>query len=140
MPIVEIRRHAERALVSGPPALSPAGRAMAEALGAELTRANGPFALVVSSPLNRAKETATLVGGRLDAVDPALLPDVGGANIFGELATLASWAKVLERQDALTFAKEQVRAWTAIAGRVGAKDRALAISHSGIIHLPAMHP
>lgn len=134
MPLLEVRRHAERALLTRDSALTEAGRRMAASLG------GGSYALVLSSPLHRAQETARLIGGRLDATDPALLPDIGGSGIFGAAATLGSWAALLrERTDARAFADAQVAAWSAIAKRVREHERVLAISHSGIIDLPALH-
>ena len=100
------------------------------------------FALVLSSPLPRAKETALTIAGRLDAVEPGFLPEMGGAigdRIFGEMRTLADWAEVLrEREDARKFATEQLATWARVAMRVGEKDRVLAVSHGGIIELPAL--
>jgi broad specificity phosphatase PhoE len=139
VPILEIRRHAERTDRSNEQsALSAAGRAMAESLAKRAPQ----FALVLSSPLPRAKETAHLIAGRLDAVEPGFLPEMGGVigdRIFGEMRTLADWAEVLrEREDARKFATEQLAAWARVAMRVGEKDRVLAISHGGIIELPAL--
>ena len=119
-------------------ALSPAGRAMSESLAKRTPK----FALVLSSPLPRAKETAQLIAGRLDAVEPGFLPEMGGVigdRIFGEMRTLTDWADVLrEREDARKFATEQLATWARVAMRVGEKDRVLAISHGGIIELPAI--
>src|SRR3989454_4269513 len=139
MPILEIRRHAERSdKGNDQSALSPAGRAMAEALAKRKEK----YALVLSSPLPRAKETAQLIAGRLAAVESGLLPEMGGVigdRIFGELRTLADWALVLrEREDARTFAAEQLATWAGIARRVKDNDRVLAVSHGGIIELPAL--
>src|SRR5438067_8240014 len=139
MPLLEIRRHAERArLKDNESSLSPAGRAMAEALAKRAPK----FALVLSSPLPRAKETAQLIAGRLDAIDAGLLPEMGGVigdRIFGEMRTLTDWQSVLrEREDARAFAMEQLTTWAQIASRIGDKDRALAVSHGGIIALPAL--
>ena len=139
MPLLEIRRHAERADKGDDrSALTPAGRAMAEALAKRAPK----FALVLSSPLPRAKETAQLIAGRLDAIDADLLPEMGGVigdRIFGEMRTLSDWQDVLrEREDARAFAAEQLKAWSRIAARIGDKDRALAVSHGGIIELPAL--
>ena len=139
MPLLEIRRHAERTdRGSEQSALSPAGRAMAESLAKRAPR----FALVLSSPLPRAKETAQTIAGRLDAVEPGFLPEMGGVigdRIFGEMRTLADWAEVLrERDDARKFATEQLATWARVAMRVGEKDRVLAVSHGGIIELPAI--
>lgn len=139
MPILEIRRHAQRIeLADNQSALSPAGREMC----ARLAKAAPKYALVVSSPLPRAKETAERIGGRLDAVEPGLLPDLGSyaSSLFGELRTLADWARLLkEHPDASKFAEEQLPTWARIASRVGDKDRVLAVSHGGIIELPAIY-
>ena len=139
MSVLEIRRHAERTdRGNEQSALSAAGSQMAKAL----SKKSGPFGLVLSSPLPRAKETAQLISGRLDAVEPGFLPEMGGAigdRIFGEMRTLADWAEVLrEREDARKFATEQLATWARIAMRVGEKDRVLAVSHGGIIDLPAI--
>jgi broad specificity phosphatase PhoE len=139
VPILEIRRHAERTdRGNEQSALSAAGGEMAKSL----SKKSGPFALVLSSPLPRAKETAQLIGGRLDATEPGFLPEMGGAigdRIFGEMRGLADWAEVLrEREDARKFATEQLATWARIAMRVGEKDRVLAVSHGGIIELPAI--
>lgn len=139
MPVLEIRRHAERAdRPDNESALSPAGHAMAGALA----KRAGRFALVVASPLPRAKETAQLIAGRLDAIEAGLLPDMGGIagnQLYGELRTLADWSRLLrEREDARRFALDQLRTWGALASRVGERDTILAISHGGIIELPAL--
>jgi broad specificity phosphatase PhoE len=136
---VEVRRHAERTdRGNEQSALSAAGRVMAESL----SRRAPKFALVLSSPLPRAKETAQAIAGRLDAVEPGFLPEMGGVigeRIFGEMRTLADWAEVLrEREDARKFAKDQLATWARVAMRVGDKDRVLAVSHGGIIELPAI--
>jgi broad specificity phosphatase PhoE len=128
MSMLEVRRHAERGMQS---VLTPRGEAAARAL------AGTKYALVLSSPLERAKRTAELVGGRLDATEPGLLPDIGGAGVFGAMATLAEWRALLRSDPkARAFANEQLATWARIAGRVGQKDRVLVISHGGIIELP----
>lgn len=111
--------------------LTARGEAAARAL------AGTTYALVVSSPLERAKRTAELVGGRLDLTEAGLLPDIGGAGVFGAMATLAEWRALLRSDPkARAFASEQLSTWARIAARVGPKDRALVISHGGIIELP----
>ncbi len=137
--MLEIRRHAERTdRGNEQSALSRAGLEMAKVL----SKKAGPFALVLSSPLPRAKETAQTIAGRLDAVETGFLPEMGGVigdRIFGEMRTLADWAEVLrEREDARKFATEQLATWARVAMRVGEKDRVLAVSHGGIIELPAI--
>jgi broad specificity phosphatase PhoE len=137
--LLEIRRHAERTdRANEQSSLSAGGRAMA----ASLAKRAGPYILVLSSPLPRAKETAQLIAGRLDAVEPGLLPELGGAigdRIWGEMRTLADWASLLrEHDEARKFAAEQLATWARIASRVQDKERALAVSHGGIIELPAI--
>ena len=138
MSVLEIRRHAERVnLADNQSALSAAGRAMCERLAKDAPK----YALVVSSPLPRAKETAERITGRLDGVDAALLPDLGGAaaKMFGEMRTLADWALLMRTDEsARHFAEEQLPAWARIASRVGEKDRVLAVTHGGILDLPAI--
>jgi broad specificity phosphatase PhoE len=139
VPTLEIRRHAERTdRGNEQSALSAAGRATALSLAKRAVT----YALVLSSPLPRAKETAQLIAGRLDAVEPGFLPEMGGVigdRIFGEMRTLADWSEVLrEREDARTFATEQLATWARVAMRVGDKDRVLAVSHGGIIELPTL--
>jgi len=139
LPIIEIRRHAERTdRGKDHSGLSAAGRAMVESL----SRSAPKFTLVLSSPLPRAKETALTIAGRLDAVEPGFLPEMGGVigdRIFGEMRTLADWTEILrEREDARKFATEQLATWARVAMRVGEKDRVLAVSHGGIIELPAI--
>ncbi len=138
MPILDIRRHAQRQNTDDQQsALSTAGRAMCENLAKGAPR----YALVVASPLPRAKETAQRIAGRLDAVEPALLPDLGShaSSLFGEKRTLADWARILgDSADGRRFADEQLPAWARLAARVGEKDRVLAISHGGIVDLPAV--
>ena len=138
MSVLEIRRHAERVNpADNQSALSPAGRAMCERLAKDAPE----YALVVSSPLPRAKETAERIAHRLDGVDPALLPDLGGAaaRMFGEMRTLADWALLMRTDEsARRFAEEQLPAWARIASRVGDRDRVLAVSHGGIVDLPAI--
>src|SRR5207249_11187721 len=124
MPLIEIRRHAERAdPKNNQGSLSEAGRAMAETLAKRAPK----FALVLSSPLPRAKETAQLIAGRLDAVDAGLLPEMGsviGDRIFGDMQTLADWSGVLsERADARSFDGEQLQALAPIEGRVSVGGR-----------------
>ncbi len=121
MSILDIRRHAERVnLADNESALSAAGRAMCERLAKDAPK----YALVVASPLPRG-----------------LLPDLGGAaaRMFGEMKTLGDWARLM-RDDASAqrFAEEQLPTWARIARRVGDRDRVLAVSHGGIVDLPAI--
>src|SRR5258707_2922222 len=83
---LEVRRHAERGM--GTP-LTPRGEATARAL------AGTAYALVVSSPLERAMRTAELIGGRPDATEPRLFSHISGAGGFGPMATLPGWGRLL---------------------------------------------
>jgi broad specificity phosphatase PhoE len=138
MPVLDIRRHAQRrSLDDQQSALSTEGIAMCE----RLAKTAPKYALVVSSPLPRAKETAQRIAGRLDAVEPGLLPDLGGqaAQLFGEMRTLSDWDRLMGRDEAARkFADEQLPVWSRLASRVGENDHALAISHGGIVDLPAI--
>src|SRR5256885_13213361 len=121
MSVVGVRRHAERGRATP---LTPRGEQTARAL------AGTSYALVVSSPLERAKRTAELVGGRLDATEPGLLPDIGGAGVFGPMQTLAEWPALLRPDPkAREVAHEQLQTRARIAPRVGPKERLLAIPH-----------
>ena len=138
MPILDIRRHAQRQNIDDQQsALSTAGHAMCE----KLAKAAPRYTLVVASPLPRAKETAERIAGRVDAIEAALLPDLGSyaSSLFGEMKTLADWARLLrEHPDGRRFGDEQLPAWARIASRVGEKERVLAVSHGGIVDLPAV--
>ncbi|GAC1698884.1 MAG: hypothetical protein NVS9B6_09770 [Candidatus Limnocylindrales bacterium] len=128
MSVLEIRRHTERGATG---TITEAGIAAARAL------AGTPYALVVASPLERAKRTAELIGGRLDAIEPGLLPDIGGAGIYGDMGALVDWRRLLrEDAQAKALADEQLATWSRLISRVGPKDTVLAISHGGIIELP----
>jgi len=132
MATVEVRRHAERA---GPTesgsALSPAGRAMAE----RLARRAPAYTVVAASPLPRAKETAIIVGGRLDLADPALLPNLSQ---IVQVRTIEEYLPLLaagERERAL--ADEQAGAWARFAAAAG-DGTALVVTHGGVIELAAL--
>jgi len=138
VPVLDIRRHAQRQNTNDQQsALSTAGIAMCE----KLAKTAPKYALVVSSPLPRAKETAQRIAGRLDAVEPGLLPDLGGqaAQLFGEMRTLVDWERLMGRDEtARKFAEEQLPVWSRLASRVKESDRVLAVSHGGIVDLPAI--
>ncbi|HET8568904.1 MAG TPA: histidine phosphatase family protein [Candidatus Limnocylindria bacterium] len=127
MATLEIRRHAERGAGA---VLSPAGVRAAEALARGAPR----YAVVTSSPLPRAMETARLVGGRLDGTEPALLPDLAQ---LVQLRTIEEHASLLGEARERELAREQAAAWARIAGAAG-RGHALAIGHGGAIELGAL--
>lgn len=100
----------------------------------------GPFALVLASPALRARQTAQLIAGRLDAIEPGLLPDMSAVlplEKFQALRSLADVGTALAREpELLAFAEAQLRAWSELA-RVGDEERVLAISHGGVLELVA---
>lgn len=127
---LEVRRHAERAGPTGAgSALSPAGRAMAE----RLALAAPAYALVAASPLPRARETAAIVGGRLDLADPALLPDLAQ---LGQADSIEQYATLLDSDRERALAEEQAAAWARVAAHAGG-GHALVITHGGVIELAA---
>ena len=135
---LDVRRHAQRADGSDEDsALSQDGRAAAEMLARE----KPPYALVVATPLRRAQETARLIGGRLDASVPELLPDLGaalGSERYALMRVLADWTAFV-RYDARAqdLADGQLRVWAGLAARVGEGQSVLAVSHGGTIEIPA---
>jgi broad specificity phosphatase PhoE len=55
------------------------------------------------------------------------------------MRTLADWARLMrDDENAQRFAEEQLPTWARIAARVGDRDRVLAVSHGGIVDLPAI--
>lgn len=137
--IIDVRRHAERA--SGPAAegdLSAAGLAMARRL-----RSPGDgFALVISSPRQRARDTAIVIADRVDEIDQVLGGSPDEVLTQAQYDTLRSQEAVAEllRTSAPThrFAEEQLAFWQRVAGRVTDGERALLVTHGGNVELPAV--
>lgn len=106
-----------------------------------LARTCGPYALVAASPAVRARQTAQLIAGRLDAIEDALLPDMSGVLTSAQFMALRSLAEVralLEgAPETRRFAEAQLAYWTDIASRIRDEQRALAVSHGGLVDLVA---
>jgi len=137
--IIDVRRHAERA--SGPDALgglSAAGFALAHRLGLQ----GDGFALVISSPRERARSTATAITGRVDKIEPILdvAPDEAlTQDQYDALRSQEAVAELLRTSaPALRFAEEQLLLWERVGGRVADGGRALLVTHGGNIELPAV--
>lgn len=130
------------------PPLSDLGELQAEAAARRLA-AEGPFDLVVSSDLARARRTAEiLAGGAEVAVEPLLREyDVGEWSSLTRPEIEERWPGALARfdedrssvppggEDAATFAERVDRAGAAVAdlaGRNGA-GRVLVVTHGGVI-------
>lgn len=133
-----IRRHAERANepdASG--ALSAAGIAMARALARE----DEALALVISSPRDRARDTAAAIAGRVD--ETASFLDVASDEVltqeqYDTLLTQEDVARFLSlNASAQRFAEAQLAQWAAIAKRLPDSGRALVVTHGGNIELPS---
>lgn len=135
MRTVEVRRHAERAdRGDEESALTERGRQMCAALA----RRAGGYALVVSSPPPRAKETAELIGGRLDRVEPRLLPPMEELpqGFWERLSGISGYVELVRSHEAARrVAEEQAALWAELAAEVADGERVLAISHGGVVEL-----
>jgi len=95
-----IVRHAEAA--PGDPdelrSLTPKGREQARALGRELREQGVAADAVVTSPLLRARETATALGQGVPAIDDRLAPGATGADMREAAAGLGDTVIVVGHQ------------------------------------------
>ncbi len=138
MVTLEIRRHAERAREGDAHGgLSASGAAMARALRPDAQR----FALVVSSPHHRARETAVAMAGRVDETAEILGGSPDEALTQERYDAMRSQEDVIEllgtQPASRRFAQEQLAFWEAIACRLADGERALVITHGGNVELPA---
>jgi broad specificity phosphatase PhoE len=135
---LEIRRHAERGSEERPGrALSAAGIAAARGL----RRDADEFALVISSPRERARETAATIAGHVDETSEFLAGSPDEALTQEQYDTMRSLQDVLEliggNEHALRFAQQQLATWESIARRLRNGTIALVVTHGGNIVLPA---
>lgn len=126
---IEVRRHSLREVLS--PTLSNAGRELASEVAASSPR----FRFVVSSPLERALETAAAMGfpvGRIDPIwsDQRELPWPGTFSDYFELAH--------RHRPAYLLAAEFGRAILDVLGRIREEDAALVLTHGVTIPLAAV--
>jgi len=136
--ILEIRRHAERARKGDAHGgLTAGGAAMARAL----RRDAQPFALVISSPRERARDTAIAIAGRVDETAEGLAPSPDEALTQTQYDAMTSQEELVHllgtNDPSRRFAQEQLAVWEGIARRLGEGDRALVVTHGGNIELPA---
>jgi broad specificity phosphatase PhoE len=128
--VLELRRHSRR---SGADAnLNQSGVALARSLGASM----GPFALVVSSPAERAIQTAVAMGFAIDRIEDALaLPEQ--AQLALELDMCKSFADVamLLRASArmADYALRLRGVARELVDEIDHNQSALAISHGGVL-------
>jgi len=135
---LEIRRHAERGREEGSGrGLSAAGIAAARGL----RRSAGEFALVISSPRERARETAVEIAGHVEETSELLAGSPDEALTQQQYDTMRSLQDVLEliggNEHALRFARQQLAIWESIARRLQDGTTALVVTHGGNIVLPA---
>ena len=133
-----IRRHAEQGSEEeSEGALSAAGHAAAR----RLRRDAEEFALVVSSPRERARATAVEIAGRVDETSELLGGSPDEALTQQQYDTLRSLQDVLEliagSEHALSFARQQLATWESIARGLRDGAAALVVTHGGNIVLPA---
>ncbi|MGH2368726.1 MAG: histidine phosphatase family protein [Chloroflexota bacterium] len=135
MRYVEHRRHSIR--VQPGQHLSQAGVDLARRVGNGM----GPFQRVVTSPAPRAFETAIAMGFAVDDLLPdelSMTPDGMGAEIDWA-ANFAEYQRVAE-QGGITsrFAQQLAEYHRALAASVPEGERALIISHGGIVEASAI--
>ena len=135
---LEIRRHAERGSEEGSGrALSAAGIAAARGLRRDAEE----FALVISSPRERARETAIEIAGQVDETSEFLAGSPDKALTQQQYDTMRSLQDVLEliggNEHALRFARQQLATWESIGRRLRDGTTALVVTHGGNIVLPA---
>ncbi|HTZ61817.1 MAG TPA: histidine phosphatase family protein [Thermoplasmata archaeon] len=131
MRTVEHRRHSRRD--PGDLHLSAAGRALARKVGPSLPR----FDRVVTSPRDRAIETAEELGHAVDGTDPALaeLPDDLGLELGDERFWTFERIATLVRESAVAreYAAAQAERWRTELERVPDGGHLLIVSHGSII-------
>lgn len=138
MVILEIRRHAELGREGDRNgSLTASGAAMALAL----QRDGKPFDLVISSPRERARDTAIAIAGRVDETAELLGGSPDEALTHEEYDSMRSQEDVLQligaNEPSRRFAQEQLAFWEGIARRLPGGARALVVTHGGNIELPA---
>ncbi len=137
MKFLEIRRHSLRKQGGGSQ-LSQSGVTHARELGSSM----GPFAVVVTSVVPRARETAIAMGF---AVDRELVPLLSGEDVYAEMEASCWWTKpqplaaldtlVKSRGAVWRFGSALVADWRDILQSIPVGSSALMITHSGDIEL-----
>jgi probable phosphoglycerate mutase len=131
--------------------LGEAGRKEARAVGERLAKAS--LAAVYSSPLERTRETAAIIGeacGLPAVVDDALIEIDFGAwsgRTFAELDEDASWGRwnrdrgrtVTPAGDSMAQAQLRLASWLRTIGERHPSGSVAAVSHSDVIKSAAAH-
>ena len=136
MKTVEVRRHSERADRSADESpLTERGRQMCLAL------AGRDYALVVSSPALRARETAELISGKPPRIDGRLLPDIGALprGFWESAKRIADYDELsVSHTAARRSAEAQAAVWSELAAEVEEGGRVLVASHGAVVELGAI--
>ena len=134
MRTLEVRGHVMRRKPSEH--LSQDGINLARLVGEE----SGPPALVVTSNIPRAVETAIAMGFEVQETLEALgyLPDevyreVGWPSPFTQVACAVSASTAVAG-----FAREQAELWRSVVERIGDGERALIVTHDSFVELGAV--
>lgn len=134
MPAIEVRRHTMR--TPGGPHLDQSGVTLARLVGAPL----GPFAMVVTSPVTRAYETALAMGFAVDRTDAhlGLIPDVVDHGVTWN-AGFAEWARASHSEPSVLRYCADLHEWCAkVASSLPGDATALMISHGGVVEAIAV--
>ena len=134
MPTIEVRRHTMR--TPGGTHLDQSGVTLARLVGANL----GPFAIVVTSPVTRAYETALAMGFAVDRTDAhlGLIPEMVDQGVTGN-AGFAEWARASHSEPSVARYCAVLHDWcTKIASSLPGDATALMISHGGVVEAIAV--
>ena len=132
--ILEVRRHSIR--VKPSQHLNQVGVTLARRVGEGI----GPFARVISSPKNRAVETAIAMGFAVDLE----MDELGelGKGVEDEVdwdAGFAAFARVLSHDGPTRkFATHLARLWTKLIEEIPDGGRLLIVTHGGIVEAGAL--
>jgi hypothetical protein len=134
MRIVEVLRHTMRRKPGAH--LSQPGIVLAK----RVAKSAGPYDLVVTSPLPRAVETAIAMGFEVDETlealgdaPPSAIDEIGWPNSFSGVMQA-----VVRGGACSKIADNQAVLWRQIAGRLSNSERALLVTHGGIVELGAV--
>lgn len=116
--------------------LSQQGVDLAKLIG----KTAGSYDLVITSPLPRAVETAIAMGFEVDEtmeelgeITAATIDEIGWPNSFEGIMRIVAQGGPCAR-----IADDQAKLWRRIAGRLSDSERALIVSHGGVIELGAV--
>ncbi|HQV71096.1 MAG TPA: histidine phosphatase family protein [Thermoflexales bacterium] len=128
MKTIEIRRHSLREKPDDH--LNQAGVALARRAGDRM----GEFNLVITSSLPRAYETAIAMGYAVNEQSPALSTMGAIGKKYDEWASFEDIAKLIKKnKNAAKYAEKQAKLWRKWLAGLKDGNRALVVSHGGVI-------